>query len=595
MARNQWFTAAEQTLPEHIPLPMEQLFQAGQAIQGRHDTNMGAIDATSTGLGSIEALAPAHRQYRDNLVNSYRQEVSGLLDRYNNNASDPQFTREIRRINNKYATDPNLATIRMGNESLKAKQKAIQDIYTKGGKYIDSNPTFIGADQNGNLTYDAGQVKMATFEKGLNDLFESAAKGVIDDGNFSTNKAALDSVLQSVVSGIGSNPITTEALQYYAQQGYTQEQAVGQLQNDIQRLYGSYLQHKKVDTNERLAIAKSNNAATWAGVGLRSREVALSERKYADEKAEKAFTNAFMLSTTDPIEAKNNNESLLSQTNNILNRFDSSGKMKEGKFQIANTPENRKRYPNAKIVSSSAGVGAPGQSFLQLDKAINSKEDKEFIQAAREVVDPNKKLTDKQALDAYKLYLQQDNNAPTFWNTPIKEANDNLTRYYAGNNGENLQNAYYVDTKGKVKRVADSDINLAKFKGFNFGGVTSSPINKGGNELTNGAVKITAVDDKGNPVVFYTQDETISSMMPISNLASKVQVAGLSNAQLRSNPEYIRQLGGMQVVPQRNSAGKVDFYQLQNGQIIGQPIDASEAIDYERAVLSNHFSRFKNK
>ena len=61
------------------------------------------------------------------------------------------------------------------------------------------------------------------------------------------NKAALDAVLQSVVSGIGSNPVTTEALQYYAQQGYTKEQAVGQLQNDIQRLYGSYLQHKKVD------------------------------------------------------------------------------------------------------------------------------------------------------------------------------------------------------------------------------------------------------------------------------------------------------------------------------------------------------------
>lgn len=595
MAKNQWFTAVEQTLPEHIPLPMEQLFKAGQAIQGRHDTNMASIDTTSTGLGSIEALAPAHRQYRDNLVNSYRQEVSGLLDRYNNNASDPQFTREIRRINNKYATDPNLATIRMGNESLKNKQKAIQDIYTKGGKYIDSNPTFIGADQNGNLTYDAGQVKMATFEKGLNDLFESASKGVVDDGNFSTNKTALDSVLQSVVSGIGTNPITTEALQYYAQQGYTKEQAVGQLQNDIQRLYGSYLQHKKVDTNERLALAHQSNAISAMNAQTSRGQLNLAREKYSDEKAEKAFANAFMLSTTDPVEAKNNNESLLSQTNNILNRFDPSGKMKEGKFQIANTPENRKRYPNAKIVSSSAGIGAPGQSFLQLDKATNSKEDKEFIQAAREVVDTKGKLTDKQALDAYKLYLQQDNNAPTFWNTPIKEANDNLTRYYAGSNGENLQNAYYVDAKGKVNRVADSNINLAKFKGFNFGGVTSSPINKGGNELSNGAVKITAVDDKGNPVVFYTQDETISSKMPISNLVSKVQLAGLSNAQLRSNPEYFREINGTPVVPQRNEYGKVDFYQLENGKIIGQPIDPTKYIDYERAVLSNHFGRFKNK
>jgi len=596
MARNEWFTAVEQTLPEYIPLPMEQLFQAGQAIQGRYDTNMGSIDATSTGLASIEALAPAHRIYRDNLVNSYRSEISTLLDKYNNNASDPQFSREIRRINSKYANDPNLATIRMGNESIKSKQKAIQDIYTKGGKYIDSNPTFIGADEKGNLTYDAGQVKKATFEEDLNTLFESAAKGIIDDGNFSTNKQALDSVLQSVIAGGAGNPIVAEALQYYAQQGYTQEQATKQLETDLQRLYGSYYQNKKVDTNERLAIARSNNAATWAGVQNTRDRLAFDKAKYQDEKAQKAFESSFLLPTTDPIEARNANEGLLKETNRLLNMFDSSGKVKQGTFSVSDTPENRKKYPNARrVTAASPGIGAAGTPMLEITAQDHKNKSNDFIKAAREVVDPNNKLSDKQALDAYKLFLQQDNNAPTFWNSPIKETNQNLTNYYAGSNGENLQNAYYVDSKGKVKRVADEDINLSKFKGFNFAGATSSPVSKGGIELSNGAVKITAVDDKGNPVVFYKPDDNINGIMRMSNMVSKVQVSGMSNAQLRNNPEFMGQVDGITIVPQRNAGGKVDFYQMQNGQIIGQPIDASSVINQERANLGSYFGQFKNK
>ena len=171
MATNPWFTAAQQTLPEHVPVPMQELFQAGQVLQNRFDTNMATMDAVGTGLASIEALAPAHRQYVSTLANNYRQESSELLDKYAGNAADPQFQREFSRLRNKYSNDPNLSIIGQANQGLKAKQKAIQEIASKGGRYIDTNPNFKGLDQSGRLTYDPGQVRMTTFESDLQNLF----------------------------------------------------------------------------------------------------------------------------------------------------------------------------------------------------------------------------------------------------------------------------------------------------------------------------------------------------------------------------------------------------------------------------------------
>lgn len=596
MATNPWFTAAEQTLPEYIPLPMQQLVAAGQAVQGRYDQAMDSIDATSQGLGSIEALAPAHRQYRDTLVSNYRNEISGLLDRYNNNANDPQFLREIKRVNTRYASDPNLATIRMGNESIKSKQKAIQDIYTKGGRYIDSNPRFSGIDERGNLTYDAGQVRQTTFEKDLNDLFSNAAKGIIDDGNVSTNQAALDNVLSTVMGGLGTSPVTMEALQYYAQQGYSQEEALGQLQNDLQRLYGSYLTTKKVDTNERLALARQSNAISAMNAATSRGRLDLETRKYEDELAEKAVSN-MLLPQTSSIEAKNANAGLITQVNQALSLYDSTGKLKSGTFNVPNTAENRAKYPNAETTSISAGTGAPGQSFLKITSSQFNDKNNEFVQAAREVIDPDNKLTDKQVLDGYKLYLQQDNNAPTFWNTPLKENRDNIVRNYIGDKGENLGDAIYIDKNGKSKRVADGDVDLSKIKSFDFGGITSSPINMKGGSIENGAMKITAVDDKGNVVMFMKPlDPTLQGLTGLSNLVSKATVSGQTNAQLRQDPNFIRQIDENTVIaPQKNRTGGVEFYQIVNGQVVGQPIDPTPYIQQENARVGQYFGQFRNR
>lgn len=596
MATNPWFTAAQQTLPEHVPLPMQELFQAGQVLQNRFDTNIANMDSVGTGLASIEALAPAHSQYVSTLADNYRQESSDLLDKYSGNAADPQFQREFSRLRNKYANDPNLGVIGQANQGIKAKQKAIQDISSKGGRYIDTNPSFTGVDQSGRLTYDPGQVRMTTFESDLQNLFSEAAKSVTDDGNLSTNRPALDQIMQSIVSGIGTNPITLEALQYYSQQGYSPEEAIGQLQNDLGRLYNTYLTNKKVDTNERLALARQSNTISAMNAETSRMNYNLSARKYSDEQAEKAFANS-LLPQTSPIEARNANASLISQVDQLLNLYDNTGKIKSGKYQIADNPQNRERYPNARPVSSSAGVGAPGQNFLEINTANVTKENKEFIQAAKEIVDPNNRLSDKQTLDAYKIYLQQDNNAPTFWNTPIKENRDNIVRNYIGDKGENLRDAIYIDQKGRTKRVADGDVDLNSFKSFDFGGITSSPINTRNATIEGGAMKITAINDKGEAVMFMKPlDPTLQSLTGLSNLVSKAAISGITDTQIRKSPEYLRQIDENTVVaPQRTTDGSVVFYQIINGERYGQPIDPTPYIQQENARVGQFFGAFKNR
>ena len=147
MARNNWFTAIEQTLPEYVPLPMQMLAQASQAMQTRQDTNMANIDAVGTGLASIEARLSGHKQYVDNLTNNYRQEVDSLLTKYNNNATDPQFARDFNRIKTKYANDRNLSTITLANEAAKRNDAIAANLAAEGRLYI--NPQGTGLDAQG--------------------------------------------------------------------------------------------------------------------------------------------------------------------------------------------------------------------------------------------------------------------------------------------------------------------------------------------------------------------------------------------------------------------------------------------------------------
>lgn len=246
MARNQWFTAVEQTLPEHIPLPMEQLFQAGQAIQQRYDTNMANIDAVGTGLASIEARLSGHKQYVDNLSKNYRTEVDQLLTRFNNNASDPQFAREFNRIKTKYANDRNLSTIALANEAAKRNDMVAAELDQKGLLYINKNGT--GLDENGNLISDVGNIRQVNtlqdWESSLTKAYQSSS----EVGNMITNEPSLNKAKQSITEAIAKgDPAVTDLIEAYETRGFTRDQAVNKVVQDANRLMNSYNAESKTN------------------------------------------------------------------------------------------------------------------------------------------------------------------------------------------------------------------------------------------------------------------------------------------------------------------------------------------------------------
>lgn len=246
MARNNWFTAVEQTLPEYVPLPMQMLAQASQAMQTRQDTNMANIDAVGTGLASIEARLSGHKQYVDNLTNNYRQEVDSLLTKYNNNATDPQFARDFNRIKTKYANDRNLSTITLANEAAKRNDAIAANLAAEGRLYI--NPQGTGLDAQGNLISDVGQIRQVNTLADWGNRLKIAADTFNEEGNLITNKTSLTAAKKQIEQSIKDGaPEVTDLVNAYVTRGMSQKDAINQVAQDARRLTGEYAESSKTN------------------------------------------------------------------------------------------------------------------------------------------------------------------------------------------------------------------------------------------------------------------------------------------------------------------------------------------------------------
>lgn len=276
MARNEWFTAVEQTLPEYVPLPMDRLFQAGQLIQNRFDTNMQALNDVGTGLSSIEARLPGHREYVNTLANNYRQESQDLLDRFGGNASDPQFQREFNRIKNKYSSDRNLSTIALANEAAKRNSEIAAKLSAEGKMFV--NPQVTGLDANGNLVSDVGQIRQVNTLDDWSERLKIAAGTTSEEGNYITNKTSLDTAKKQIQDAIkAGSPEVLDLVQAYETRGMSRDQALNQVAQDAKRLSGEYAESTKTNwqkltfeesvraRKEANAIARAKLAAASAG------------------------------------------------------------------------------------------------------------------------------------------------------------------------------------------------------------------------------------------------------------------------------------------------------------------------------------------
>jgi len=241
---NPYFTGINQTLEEYIPMPMDMLLKAGQAVQGRYDQSIADDSAMETGLASIQAKAPAYREYVNNMLNSYKADSSALIDKYGGKLENPEFIREQKKLINKYKNDPNWSTITEGNKAIERSQELEAKLKAEGKLFISPLASFTGRDATGNLLAYQGS------PEGVNTLDEWTKAGAIahqsteDIGGKTTNRRNLDRWRQTLASDTAGQQRLQQA---YMQRGMSEKEAKAAVATSIQGLINQYGVDEKIN------------------------------------------------------------------------------------------------------------------------------------------------------------------------------------------------------------------------------------------------------------------------------------------------------------------------------------------------------------
>lgn len=489
---SEYSTPVQSVRQEYIPLPLDFIMQAGNAIQQRGDKNTAINDQFQTGLASMEALAPGHKDYLKNYVNQYRTEQSGLLDKFKNNEADPEYIRESRRINMKYAADPNLKIIQQANELYKDKVKTTQQLLANNKKYIDSNPTFNGLDPNGNLSSNVGNVRATDFDDSILKNFQAIGNNLEGFKGVRTSQRNIQRAqgqYLDALDGHSNNQDINDAVSYYKQQGYTDSGAKNAVSGLIAQ-GSNYIRSEKDYHDEDLAY--------------KIRRDALEDARYrALHGPQSAGPAPFELLNFDkPITPNDPNNSVRStqvtSIDKVLDNLDEKGNLKNGKRIVPNTPENIKAFgkdatPTTLFNSGSgSGYGSSSYEALSVNKGVDPTESK--------LVNTAKLLTGatgspKAVLSKYKDLVNSFNqSANTLYSTDNNKLNDayaDIARRQVAT-GE-----VYTVQNGNLKKVTDSKAlaNVANIKGENVAGSSSKNLGP-----LNGYTQFT--DKDGN--VYYT-------------------------------------------------------------------------------------------
>lgn len=354
---NKYVQPIQNTLEQYIPLPFDELVKAGSLIQERGDQIEQQQMAVQTGLSSMEALAPGYSQFRDRFAADYRNSATTLLDKYQGNTSNPEFIRDMRRLNLQYSSDPRLQTIRQGNELYKQNQQIAAKLRAEGKLFIQ--PNFTGVDERGNLTSTVPQIE------GVNTLEEWANAGKIahssmeDIGTKSTNSRNLKRWRDSINNDTANKERLKQA---YIQQGMTPQRAEQAVNNTIQGLINQY----GVETKTNTALLN---------YGLNERQFAYQQQQDRNKldldryKAETARLKAEGSAKDQTIKAPSFNE--------FTNRVGSVGTIGEGSnqrtifgsgfSQYGTTDKNIKNTRiSGKIYNVSEGQDKPGSKTIDI-------------------------------------------------------------------------------------------------------------------------------------------------------------------------------------------------------------------------------------
>lgn len=541
---NPWYVAAEQSLPQYVPLPLDQLMQASNIIQARGESNMADYDQTAQGIASISARLPGHQKFLSQYQQDFNTEAQQLLDQYNNDVSDPQFSRDWSRLKNKYVNNPNLRTIMSANQLLDLKSEDMRKLSVEGKKFIDTNPNPTGLDEQGNLIADVGGVRATKFDENIRTKFRDTLQAKINDGRgLITNQQAIQGTIRSFVNldqdgnivGLNTNDSDIrDALMYYTSIGYDPQEASAQILNDLQREAQSATMLDRDYQYDRLLLDQ--------------RRLTIAEEAHRMKKIE--FNNSLSnlptisvdySSVKDLPDIKNKK---LREVKNISKNIDpKTGMLKsieQGSFgnnKFAWTPENEAMLeaaggwePIPKIGGPTTGSIGGYTDFIRAKStnAANSvlnQAQRDQIEYMREELGLSPNETDKSVVDKYTNMVSVNAYLPT------------AIRFNTEAIGKALYNVWGRDLSGAIIQEGNKfdPINTKKFKVDDF---------KNGHFVEIVTARIPGLDDSpavmrfsaekdGKQVNYYKPlPENLESQMPLSLAKSTAISSGLSNREL---------------------------------------------------------------
>lgn len=578
---NRYTTPIQNTLEEYIPLPLQSMLQAGAAIQQRGDLAEQQNIQTETGLASIEALAPAYQRYRDNLVSNYRQQASALLDKYGGNTSNPEFIRDMRRLNSSVISDPRLQTIKQGNELYRQNQQIAAKMKAEGRLFI--NPQFTGIDDRGNLTASVPQVEGVNTLQEWEDAFKVAHNSMEDNGKgWKTNKGNLDRTRSIIEHDIRTGgPQSRRLMQAYLSQGMTPQQAQQAVVANLSNLVNNY-------------GIRSDKDWQYENFQLRLREL---QSKQAQQQA---IPNLLPFDEEySQVVASDFRKPQIEKIDSALKNTNERGGIKRNTFTVADTPENRKKYAGKfkeqvfRVPGTSFGMGTTGgisQRELVVTGSYNKdqydlvKEARSFLGAAAKN-DKGNYLSDKTVLQKYKDIMSNDDTVYSFIKPNNAEYIKALTDIKVGSAGQNIGHEYTVfNADGdKITNDKKGENPLKGLKAFEFAGVNPTKFDK----YEYGTIKINAIDENNNPVtILKPLNRQEKQIFSLPNQIYKLMNSDKTNEQLASEP-IETQSGRLFIQKSPTPDGRVGVKAyLQNESGI-QQIDVNSVIE---GIMSKYYN-----
>jgi len=477
MAINRYTTPVEQTLEKYVPVPMDSLYKAAEAIQERGDLAQQQVDQAQFGLASI-AANPYHQDFVSQYANQFKNKATELLDKYQGNTSNPEFIRDSKRLSMQFASDPRLKAVQQAKLAYDQKENIKKDLNMKGLKYVDTGLGYNGLDENGQISANVGDIKTTDYDKTIASRIAQAASKMEQRGSLKSNQWNIEGTAKALKQQIFTDPELALGVQHLMQQGnLTEGQAIKTMNDYIDNVSKSMIS-SDIDHYE--------DSQAWDKFKY------FDTRRREDEKAKQEFPPQVpfeLLSYSKPITPNTNVDVARSETvsklKETIDNLTSTGNLNSGNKEVPNTAENRKKYPKGipKYIGGS-GEGSKGgiqPQLLSINDAGYDPEEVALLNSARKFMGI-KGGSAKEILTKYSKLLEDfdnsSNNIKTTDNVKINNASAEIARrqiasgeVYTVENG-NLVKVADEETLLKVSNIDDKNIsgispkNLGALSGY---------------------------------------------------------------------------------------------------------------------------------